>query len=142
MSTTALLASTPHVSDRYFFHTGLPNEHKASQTSPFLNKRYKFSSIKADTPRNPLYSFSNQPVEHRSHSSDSSRYYFPSTNSLAYSPVTLTYVHTVSATEPRSVKLIEETATVTFDTPYLFSKTPDTARRPVTTSTFVPGDGR
>ncbi|UJR09413.1 hypothetical protein I4U23_013654 [Adineta vaga] len=139
MSTETLLPLSTHINDRYFFHKRLSRKHKSNQTSPSLAKRYRFSSTSST---DQIYNFSTNQNEQRSYSSDSNRYYFSSDNSMKYSPLTLTYLQTGSHLEPRSMQLLEETTTITSDTPYLFSNTTESVRYPSTASTFIYTDDK
>lgn len=157
MSTSALPPPrAAHVTDRYLFRS-LSNENstsrvaatkknKPSNTPPSLRKRYKFSSTTTDQNNNDVYKFPNGHAEPRSHSTDAERYYFPIDDSVRKSQQTLTYVRSGSGLEQRAVTFIDGASTtkstqstsIVPDTPYLFSKTTESQRRPSATSSVNP----
>ena len=123
--------------------TKLTNGTDATSTPPAQRKRYKFSSITADQNNNDVYKFPNGQGEQRSQSTDSTnRYYFPPDDAAQKSQQTFTYVRSGNALEQRSVTFIDgmptmsdkislplaksiTPATITPDTPYLFSTIPE-----------------
>jgi hypothetical protein len=177
MSTTALPPSSSHITDRYLFrslsHDNNPNRKGSSRKNKLINetpatdssvvndrKRYKFSDTVADLNTNSVYKFPNGQLEPRSHSTDSSRYYFPSDDSVKKSQQTLTYVRSGNGLEQRSMTFIGGSPAVndkislpstksipngaiTTDTPYLFSKPNDAKERyPSATSSSVNPEGK
>ena len=176
MSTTALPPSSSHINDRYLFRSlsndnnparpgatrknKLPNPPSSSTaTPPEQRKRYKFAPGATDQNNNSVYKFPTTHGEPRSHSTDSSRYYFPPDESAKKSQQTLTYVRAGNGLEQRSVTFIGGTPTaadkllspstksiqptaIAPDTPYLFSKTTDSERYPSATSSSVHPEGK
>jgi hypothetical protein len=151
MSTKTLLpSSSSHITDRYLFRSQSNDKHTSTRTrqnksnhSPSLSKkRYRFSSTDTSQHNNKnVYKFPNKQSERRSHSSDSSRYYFSPDNTYITPQQTLTFARSGSGLEQRSVTLIDGTSTITSDTPYLFSKTTESQRYPSRTSRFIIPDG-
>ncbi|CAF3643377.1 unnamed protein product [Rotaria sordida] len=181
MSTSALPPPSPiHITDRYVFRspsndkrvsrisptttTGtrknkLSNNPKSSSSStpPSARKRYKFSSVTTDQNNNNVYKFPNEQTELRSHSTDSDRYYFPSTDPTKQPQQTLTYIRSGNGLEPHTITFIEgksskidktslptskstQPTTIIPDTPYLFSKTKEPHPHSTLTSLVNPED--
>lgn len=152
MSTTTLPPpAASHITDRYLFRSlsndnnpariGWSKKHKApnaNETPPGQRKRYKFSASSSENQKttNSVYKFPNGQTDVRSHSTDSSRYYFPPDDATKK---TVTYMRTGSGLEQRSMTFIggaskrneknlsASSNSITPDTPYLFSKTPESA---------------
>ena len=114
MATKTLSPSLSLITDRYFFrsHSNEPKDRSKMtwNISPNTSKkRYQFSSKTLQINPN-VYNFSNS--DKRSHSSDTSRYYF--SRNLPQS------------LEPRAVTFMEGSSIILSDTPYLFSPTTST----------------
>lgn len=156
MSTTTLPPpSAPHMNNRYLFRSlsndnnpsrvGWPKKNKAPHadeargTPPDQRKRYKFASPAAgdQNVNTNVYKFPNGQPETRSHSSESSRYYFPPDDSAKK---TMTYMQGGDNLERRPVTFIggatprknekslsASSNSITPDRPYLFSKTTDSS---------------
>lgn len=153
--TTLPPPAAPHMNDRYLFRSlsndnnparmswskknKAPHANGSNDTPPGQRKRYKFASpTNADQNVNTsLYKFPNGQTEMRSHSTDSSRYYFPPDDSTKK---TMTFMRSGNDPEPRLVTFIggatskknekdlsTPSNSITLDGPYLFSKTPDSA---------------
>lgn len=137
------LLPSPQGTDRYLFrsHSHDVARRTPKNTSPILRNRYRFSPSKPER-YDDVYKFPNRPIELRSQSSDSDRYCFPAPNVRPYPPPLLIYPQASHGFEQQSTSLSNGTSTGMSDTPYLFSKTPDSQRYLSTTSSLMYPDGK
>ena len=132
MATKTLLppssSSSSLITDRYFFRSH-SNDPRGSSSSSLPKKHDRFSPKNKNQYPN-IYKFPTDQNDQRSHSSESTRYYFSLENTSRNLQQTLTNARSTQRPEPRSVTFIEGSSTFLSDAPYLFSATSKSQKYP------------